>query len=193
MSRRDPSLFESSGRRRELGRITRYDGFMAPARNPRSDSYAARFEADQQGFIELVESLDDEQWQRVGKNFPQRMNDEDEGRPVGVIAHHVASSQDRLIERIEATVRGAVPPPIDIRANNASHAEQHADASRDEVLQLLRHNKTAITERIRSLPDDKLDVTQDSAAGPLSVAQRLERVLIGHIAMHRGSIEAAIS
>lgn len=166
---------------------------MAPTANPRSDSYAARFEADQQGFIELVESLDDEQWRRVGKNYPQRMNDEDEGRPVGVIAHHVASSQDMLIERIEVSVRGGVPPPIDIRANNASHAAQHADASRDEVQRMLRHNKTSIAERIRSIPDDKLDVTQDSAAGALSVAQRLERVLIGHIAMHRGSIEAAIS
>ena len=29
-------------------------------------------------------------------------------------------------------------------------------------------------------------------AGPMAVAQRLERVLIGHIAVHQGSIEAAI-
>ena len=166
---------------------------MGSAADSRSGAFAEQFQTAQDGFIELVESLDDEQWHCVGKNYPQRMNDEDEGRLVGVIAHHVASSQDTLMERIQATVRGGVPPPIDIRANNARHAAEHADATRDEVLRALRHNKTAIAEKIRSIPDDKLDITQDSAAGPLSVAQRLERVLIGHIGMHRGSIEAAIS
>lgn len=166
---------------------------MGSNANPRSGALADQFVAVQQGFIELVESLDDERWRRVGKNYPQRMNDEDEGRPVGVIAHHVASSQDRLIERIQVTVGGGVPPPVDIRADNARHAAQHGGASRDEVLRILRHNKTAIAEKIRAIPDDKLDITQESAAGPLSVAQRLERVVIGHIAMHRGSIEAAVS
>jgi catechol 2,3-dioxygenase-like lactoylglutathione lyase family enzyme len=165
----------------------------AEAANPRAAELARQFELTQTRFVDLVESLTDAQWKMVGSNFPQRLNDEDEGRTVGVIAYHVAVSGPWILDRIEAMLQGRQLTPPDIRAINAQHATEHADVSRDEVLGVLRRTLPTILARVRAIPDDQLDQSRDSPAGPMSVAQRLERVLIGHVEVHRGSIEAAIA
>jgi predicted lactoylglutathione lyase len=162
-------------------------------RNPRAAELARRFELAQTGFIALVESLTDEQWRLVGGNFPQRLNEEDEGRTVGVIAHHVAVNGPWIVDRIEALLEGRVIGPVDIGLINAEHAGEHAGATREEVLAVLRGTLPELLERVRAIPDDQLDRSRDTPAGPMSVAQRLERVLIGHVQVHRGSIEAAIA
>ena len=46
---------------------------------------------------------------------------------------------------------------------------------------------------MRAIPEDQQDQERETPAGPMSVAQRLERVLIGHLKMHQGSIEAAVA
>ncbi len=156
--------------------------------------FAEDFEAAQDGFIRLVESLSDEQWQLVGQNFPQRINEEDEGRPVGVIAHHVAQSGPFIMDRITKMSRGEkLAPAGDFKEINAGHAAEHHDCTREEVLQMLRESKPKIAAAVRAIPEDQLDQQRETPAGPMSVAQRLERVLIGHLKMHQGSIEAALS
>jgi hypothetical protein len=45
---------------------------------------------------------------------------------------------------------------------------------------------------VRSIPDDQLDIERSTPAGPMSAAARVERVLIGHLKQHQGSIEGAI-
>ena len=159
---------------------------------PSSQDFAAEFEAAQDEFINLVESLTDAEWRMVGQNYPKRINDEDEGRPVGVIAHHVASDAPWIMQRIQATVAGGQPPRFDIQKKNAEHARDQAEATRDEVLRLLRENRAPIAASLREIPDDKLEVAQDSPVGPMTLAFRIQAVLIGHIKMHQGSIEAAI-
>ncbi|MEP7106296.1 MAG: DinB family protein [Chloroflexota bacterium] len=156
--------------------------------------YANQFEAVQQAFIRLLEPLTDEQWAQVGKNFPQRAYDEDERRTVGVIAHHVAVSGPYIMERIQLMAEGKpLPPPRDFKEVNAEHAAEQAEVAKDEVLKALRESTPRVSEAVRALPDDRLDQTIDTPAGPMSVRQRLERVLIGHIKMHQGSIESALS
>jgi DinB superfamily len=160
----------------------------------RSGEFAGRFEAAQDEFIHLIESLDDEQWQLVGKNYPQRVNEEDERRTVGVIAHHVATSGPFILERIQLMVAGKLLPPVgDFRELNARHAADNAGVTRDEVLSVLRETKGSIAAAVRAIPDDQLDQQRETPVGPMSVAQRLERVLIGHVKMHQGSIEAALA
>ena len=167
---------------------------MPEATASRSAEYADRFEAAQDEFIRLLEPLTGEQWNRVGRNYPQRINDEDEGRTVGVIAHHVAESGPFIVDRIKRMVRGeTLPPPGDRRELNAQHAAEHAAVTKDEVLGILRESKPRIAADVRAIPDDQLDASRDTPAGPMSVAFRLERVLIGHIKMHQGSIEAALA
>lgn len=50
-----------------------------------------------------------------------------------------------------------------------------------------------IAGAVRAIPDDQLDMVLETPVGPMSVQQRLERVLIGHLKGHQLSIEAAIS
>jgi hypothetical protein len=161
--------------------------------NPRSAQLAEQYEAAHDEFFSLVEALSPDQWQLVGKNFPQRINDEDEGRPVGIIAHHVATNGDWIMERIQTMLAGGPLAPVNTRAINAEHARNHAGVTKDEVLRLLRASKPRIANAVRSIPDNQLDIERSTPAGPMSAAQRVERVLIGHMKQHRGSIEAAIA
>ena len=165
---------------------------VATPTHVRSDQYAQQFEAAQDEFIRLIESLSDEQWHLAGQNFPQRINDEDEGRPVGVIAHHVATNGDWITERIQTMLAGGPLAPVNQRAINAEHARSHAGVTKDEVLRLLRASKGRIASAVRSIPDDQLDIQRSTPAGPMSAAERVEKVLIGHMKQHQGSIEAAI-
>ncbi len=158
----------------------------------RVGKYADDFESAQDRFIELVESLDDEQWSRVGKNYPERIN-EDERRTVGVIAHHVADTQTFIVDRMFLMLEEKPFSPVDFRASNAEHAHEHAGATRDQVVAMLRDNRKLLAARVRTIPDDALDVTHETPAGPATIAQRIERVLIGHLKVHQGSIEAAIA
>lgn len=164
---------------------------MAETTSTRSARLAEQFSAAQEDFIRLVESLTDAQWRLKGKNNPQlRLNDEDEDRPLGVIAHHVATSGNWIMERIQAIVDGAPTPPVDFKAVNARHAVQHAGVTKEEVLTLLRESGTKITAAVREIPGTSLDLERPIPSGVMSVQQRIERVLIGHIQTHQGSIEA---
>ena len=166
---------------------------MSEPNEPRAAHLAAQYEAAGEKFVRLVESLSDEQWRRVGRNGPERINDEDEGRTVGVIAHHVALSGSLIMGRIQATLEGRPPPQIDIRGMNATHAAEHGDITREEVAVLLRRSGAEIAKAVRAIPDDQLDTALETPFGLMSVKERLERVLVGHVKGHQASIEAAVS
>jgi hypothetical protein len=161
--------------------------------NVRSAQLAKEYESAHDDFVRLVKSLDDDQWHLAGRNFPQRINDEDEGRPVGVIAHHVATNGDWIMQRIQTMLAGGPLAPINTREINAEHSRTHAKVTKDEVLRLMRASKSRIAEAVSAIPDKQLDIQRETPAGPMSAAQRVERVLIGHMKQHQGSIEAAIA
>ncbi len=167
---------------------------MTETKTSRSAALADQFKTAQESFIRLVESLSDEQWWFQGVNTPgQRTNDEDETRRVGVIAHHVASTQPWIVARIRAMIEDRPTPPVDFKVINAQHAMEHADATKAEVLGVLRENLRRITEEIRAIPDDMLDKERQLPSGAMTVQQRIERVLIGHMQAHQASIEASIA
>ena len=160
--------------------------------NPRSAELASQYEAAHDEFAGLVESLTENQWHLTGKNYPQRIGDEDEGRRVGVIAHHVATNGDWIVQRIQTMLAGGPLAPVNQREINAEHARNNAGVTRDEVLRLLRASRNRIADAVRAIPDNQLDIQRETPAGPMSAAQRVEKVLIGHMKQHQGSIEAAM-
>ena len=160
--------------------------------NIRSAHLADEYEAAHDEFVRLVESLSDDQWHRAGKNFPRRIDNEDENRPVGVIAHHVATNGDWIMQRIQTMLAGGPLAPVNMREINAEQARAHANVSKEEVLRLMRSSRQRIADAVRSIPDSQLDIQRETPAGPMSAAQRVERVLIGHMKQHQGSIEAAV-
>jgi hypothetical protein len=122
-----------------------------------------------------------------------RINDEDEARPLGVIAHHVAVNLKLIMGRIQAAIRDQPTPPLDFKQVNARHANEYADTTKAEVVSLLRDSGQQIAKDLRSIPDENLDIAQELPSGKMTVQQRIERVLIGHIQGHQGSIEATIA
>src|SRR4029077_5681857 len=167
---------------------------MPDTKTTRSAHLADQFEAAQESFIRLVESLTVDHWRMKGKNTPElRINEEDESRPGGVIAHHVAVNQDWIMSRIRGLIEDKPQPPVDFKVINAHHAKEHAHATRAEVLALLRDSMPRIAKEIRAIRDDRLDKERQLPSGTMSVQQRIERVLIGHMKSHQGSIEATIS
>ena len=161
--------------------------------NVRSARLAEQYEAAHDEFVRMIEPLTDQQWHLTGKNFPQRINDEDEGRTVGVIAHHVATNGDYITERIQTMLAGGPLAPINQREVNSEHARLHANATKDEVLRLLRASRPRIASAVRAIPDGQLDIQRSTPVGPMSAAERVEKVLIGHLKQHQGSIESAIN
>lgn len=145
--------------------------------------------------MRVVEALSNEQWRMRGRNTPgQRINDEDEARPLGVIAHHVAVNQNVIMGRIQAVLHDGPTPPANFKEINAKHANEYADTTKADVLSLLRATGGQIAKDLRAIPDDKLDKARElPSGGAMTVEQRIERVLIGHVTSHQGSIEATIA
>ncbi len=156
---------------------------------------ADRLEREADQLVALLESLDDAQWRRTAVNTPNvRMNDEDEGRPVAVIAHHVAATMPLIIDIARGLAEGPPAPPLspaDINRMNARHAGDHPDPGRGETIALLREEAGRAAAAIRGWSDDQLEREIDRP-GSRTARQVLERILIGHAAMHRLSIEATI-
>jgi hypothetical protein len=168
---------------------------MAETSTSRSGRLADQFEAALEGFITKVESLSSDQWRMRGKNTPgMRINDEDEARPLGVIAHHVAVNQKVIMGRIQAVLQDAPTPAVNFKEINARHANEYADTTKAEVVTLLRNSGSQIAKDLRAIPNEKLDLARElPSGGTMTVQQRIERVLIGHIQGHQGSIEATIA
>ena len=159
------------------------------------DRYVTTYAGEHAAFTELVASLSDDDWQRRGANFPQRLNDEDEMRSVGAIAHHVAVSERGIVDRLAALATGREVAPVaaaTVSAGNRRDAEVASALTRDDVVALLRDQEARTLAVLRGLTDEQLTLTTETPAGPMSVADRIERVLIGHLRMHRGSIETTL-
>jgi len=90
-------------------------------------------------------------------------------------------------------LEGKPLPRVDFKVSNAAHAVRHAAVTREEVIKVLRDNRDPIAEAVAAIPDEDLDQMRDTPVGPMSVSQRLDRVLIGHLKQHEGSIRATIS
>ena len=167
---------------------------MANTKTSRSERLADQFEAAQENFIRVVESLTPDQWRMRGRNTPgQKINDEDEARPLGIIAHHVAVNQKVIMGRIQLVLHDQPTPPVDFKQVNAKHANEYADTTKAQVVSLMRESGRQIAQDLRAIPDEKLDMVRELPSGKMTVQDRIERVLIGHMDSHRGSIEATIA
>lgn len=157
----------------------------------RAMALADEFEVVATGFRELVQGLTEEQWRMPGRNHPTiRRGDEDEGRPVGVIAYHTAAAMRRQSSWLPEIAAGRPVPPAP--QSNEQQAAEHAGATQDEVVQLLDGAAPAVAAAVRALTDEELDRPARLIMGEMSVGEAVKRVVIGHILWHRGSIEATV-
>jgi hypothetical protein len=156
----------------------------------RAEQLASRLEQGAKALGEFAEGLSDAQWR---KPLPR------DGRPVGVVVHHVASMYpiELDVARTVASGKPIVGLTYDdaIRKLNAQHAAENAKASKKDTLDLLRHNSATAAAAVRAFTDAELDraaaVSLNSDA-PLTAQFVLEDHAVRHSYHHLAIIRAAV-
>jgi hypothetical protein len=156
----------------------------------RQDEIAKTIDAAHQELMELIANAEPAQWRMAGVNHPEIQFGEDEHRPVGVIAHHVATAYASTIERCQAWTRGEVPPAPETAETNAHHESANPDPKQAETVRLLGDNANRLIHFVRGLSDEDLDAKGLFVRGETSVGQMLGETTPYHIRWHAGSIRA---
>ncbi len=152
----------------------------------KGEELATQFEQANADMIAAVEGMSEEQW---------RADCPSDGRSIAVMAHHVATSHAGISGLVAAVANGQPVPPFTrelIDQGNAEHAREHADATREETLALLRENGAAAAAIVRPLSDDQLARTATLLGNEATAAGIAETILIGHPRTHLASIQAAM-
>ncbi len=154
----------------------------------RADALAAKFEQVNQELIDAIEECSDEKWRSACAA---------EGWSVGVTSHHVAFDTPLSAAMLRAIASGqSVPPPTAERTDkaNAQHAQEHADCTKQETLDLLRREVPTAAGLVRGMSDEQLGRTAEVLAGAgaphLSAEHVIQGFLIAHVSEHLGSIRA---
>ena len=156
----------------------------------RAEKLASRLEQGANALAEFAEQLTDAQWRTP---LPV------DGRPIGVVVHHVAFMYPIEVDvaRTVASGKPVVGLTYDdaIKNLNAKHAAENATVSKKDALELLRRNSTAAATAIRAFSDAELDraaAVSLNADAPLTAQFVLEDHAVRHSYHHLAKIRAAV-
>jgi hypothetical protein len=155
-------------------------------RSLRSEALAAEFEAANELFAVYLERLSPEQWQEKTRA------DDEELRPVGVVALHVAESHLNINARVLALAAGTEVParrPELFAERNARHAAANPDPDQAETIALLRRNGSTVASRFRELTAEDLDRPGEVSGEPATAESEFSGRLMNHIRSHYASIK----
>ncbi|HZQ39123.1 MAG TPA: DinB family protein [Dehalococcoidia bacterium] len=151
-----------------------------------AETLAAKFQQENDALIAAIEGLSDAQWQALTN---------EEGWTVAATAHHVAGGHQAIAGLVQAHANGQGQPVSFAALNegNAQHARQFKDASKSEVLELMRSGGTAAAAIVHGLSDEQLARTGQfaDALPAMPVQNMIEMILIGHVQGHGASIRNA--
>lgn len=117
----------------------------------RSAGLADRLERGARQLADFARTLSDREW---------RMATPGDGRPVGVIVHHVASVYPLEVHLAQMMAAGTPIVGVTwqtVHDMNAGHAVEYAHVTKAEALALLDEHSTAAAAAIRCLTDEELD------------------------------------
>jgi hypothetical protein len=158
----------------------------------RAEALATEFERVNRELVECLSGLDARQWLTPGVNSPiLQVGDEDEHRPVGTIAHHVASAYERSVTNLRLMADGQ-PVPRPQPGSAARHAAENAEPDQAATIALLDERGARLAEVVRGLTDAELDRETTTFMGTTTVAGFVERAVIFHPVWHLSSIRAAL-
>src|SRR5438067_6351999 len=124
----------------------------------RAEALARQLEQVVGEFTRAVEECSEGRW---------RAKTSGEGWSVGVVAHHVAAAHLEAMGIIQGVANGQGMPPITLEMidqGNAKHAEEHANCTKAETLDLLKRNGSSAVAAVRALSDEQLDRSTPMAA-----------------------------
>jgi len=159
------------------------------AASAQAEALARRFEQGIEGLIAFANTLTEQQWKTP---IPK------DGRLVGVVVHHVASVLPIEIELAQVLAKGQPIAGVswdDVHAMNAKHAQDNANVTKQEAIDLLRQNSVAAAAAIRALSDEELaNAATNSlyADAPLTCQHMLEDHAVRHCYHHLAKIQAAV-
>jgi hypothetical protein len=154
----------------------------------RANALAKQFEEASQAMTDALGRLSDADW---------RKSTSAEKWTVGVAAHHVAMGHAAIANLIKNVASGQSVPNLTMAMldeMNAKHAREHAKCTKAETLELHKKNAATATGIVRALSDAELDRSGSVLVGmpPMTAQQAVERILIGHVKEHLGSIRTAV-
>lgn len=156
----------------------------------RAEQLAGRLEQGARSLAEFAEGLSDAQW---------RTRLPGDGRPVGVVVHHVASVYPIELDLARTVAAGnpivGITYEDAIRQMNAKHAADNAHATRHDTIALLRVNSAAAAAAVRGFTDAELDRAAPvslNAGAPLTAQFVLEDHAVRHSYHHLARIRAAV-
>jgi hypothetical protein len=154
----------------------------------RGEALAKQYEAKVQEATAVFEKLSDADWKKVTTA---------EKWPVGVTAHHIASSHAGLSGVLKMLGDGKGGPSIQmdmIHAGNAKHAQEFANCTKADTVALHQKNAAAAAAIVRGLSDDQLDNKGVVLAGlpPMTAGDIAGGLLCSHIDDHLNSIRATV-
>jgi len=156
----------------------------------RAESLASQLDKAVAEFAAAIESCSDARWRE--EHGP-------EGWTVAVTAQHVAGQFPLEKEFIVEAANGGKGLSYtwdDINGKNDSRAAANANASKGDVLALLRSGAAAMSTYVRGLSDEQLDRTAPltlAGGAAVSTQQLIEGgVLIEHVTGHLESIRGGL-
>jgi len=156
----------------------------------RSNALADRLEQGARALAETAMALTDEEWTT---RLPG------DGRPIGVVVHHVATMYPLEIQLAQQLAQGNPIAGVTwaaVHEINATHAREHANVTKTEALDLLERESAAAAAAIRALSDAELDRAAPislNADAPLTCQFMLEDHAVRHSWHHLAAIRRALA
>lgn len=155
----------------------------------RAQELVERFKAFNTEVIRFVEACSEEQW---NKECSEEWN-------LGVVARHIAAGHyTGATDMAKKIVDGEKVPELSMEqivemAN--THAREHADCSRTEVLDLLNSNGAAFADYLAGLDDAELDRSArvELVGGDVSAQKLIEMVIFESGREHFANMEKALA
>jgi len=153
----------------------------------RGETFAKQFEAKVKEATAVIEKLSDADWKKVTAA---------EKWPVGVTAHHIASAHQGIGGIMKMLADGKPGPnmPMEgLHQMNAKHAQDFANCTKSETLELHKKNAAAAAALLRSIDDAAFDKSSTVFSGaPAMSTGQMAGILSSHIDEHIGSIRATV-
>src|SRR4051794_37259268 len=151
---------------------------------------AERLEQGAQALATLASGLTESQWQT---RIPH------DGRPIGVVVHHVASMYPLEIQLAQAMAAGNAIEGVywdNVHEINAEHAAEHSGVTKEAALDLLERNSVAAAAAIRALTKEQLSMAVPVSLygdAPLTCQFMLEDHAVRHSYHHLAKIKNALT
>jgi hypothetical protein len=158
----------------------------------RAQLLADRIEEGAAKLAAFAEGISETEWRLPVKEGGKN------GRPIGVVVHHVASVYPIEVDLARAIGSGKAITDVTwefVADLNAKHAREVAEVSKAATIELLRRNSQAAAAAVRTFTDEELDGAAPfslSFGAPVTAQFVIEDHALRHSWHHLARIRAAV-